>query len=68
MTLSSPEHENHEQYMRRRIEEENKKNGVHIEYNNSRLTKEIKELTARVEKLEHKLKEYLDVARTNKIL
>jgi polyhydroxyalkanoate synthesis regulator phasin len=53
MTLSSPEHEKHEQYMRRRIEEENKKNGVHIEYNNSRLTKEIQELTARVEKLEN---------------
>jgi hypothetical protein len=48
MTLS----ERHEEYMTRRIREEDAKYGVNVEYNNMRLTKELLEIKEDIKKLQ----------------
>jgi hypothetical protein len=50
-----PKYESHEDYMKRRIHEEedaSRKLGVNVEYNNMRLTKEIVELKKEIKRLQ----------------
>jgi hypothetical protein len=47
-----PKYESHEDYMKRRMREEDTKLGVSIEYNNMRLTKEIIELKKEIKRLQ----------------
>jgi hypothetical protein len=47
-----PKYESHEQYMKRRMREEDAKLGISIEYTNMRLTKELEEVKSRLDALE----------------
>lgn len=49
----------HEEYMKRRIAEEEAKLGVNLEYNNMRLTKEVDEILQRLEIIEEKIDELI---------
>lgn len=47
-----PKYESHEDYMKRRMREEDAELGISIEYNNMRLTKEIIELKEEIKRLQ----------------